>query len=836
YLAVGAHPPGCSLHTLGVPVTGKGVVQIWSILNANLKEKASPSKRQKMRGKRQLDKSGPVHQENGNSNSIASVLFKEPVVGQSSVSEPVKLPDKYVDEETHGIELFDQMIGEEGNEEDGIHIGIPVNFQYQDCSDSKLTAQEVRNRMKDKVQSEVIDDTNEVLRENTSINSVSCIGVVGVNDTTRKHIRSTDRKAKSSTAASSVDDNSTIPLEDSYLPRMVLCLAHEGEVAWDVKWQPLTEKDLRNQHRLGFLAVLLGDGSMQVWDVPVPSAVYFSFTSNNTRGGLDPRFIKLEPVFKCSKLRSDGRQSIPLTLEWSTSTPHDLLLAGCHDGTVAVWKFSPKSLSSQDVRPIICFTADAVPIRALAWAPHEGDAESKNLIVTGGHGGSLRFWDLRDPFRPLWDLHLSRGIITSLDWLHEPRCIILSMDDGTLRILSLCKAALDTPVTGRPFCGTQFQGLQSYYCSSFTIWSVQASRLTGLVAYCSVDGSALHFQLTTKAVEKDKMRHRTPHYTCGSFEEEGSRTFKIISPSLLSPVPMKKSLNEWSDTPRSIRGFLSESNQALRTNINVAAENKYIHSGLSELVAVSDEDTVIPSKKRIAKKSKKATGGKHSAKHIKKDVGDLSLVPASQCRRSGVEGIGCSGFEKYPSKQISVHKVRWNSNPGSERWLCYGGAAGIVRQRVAWKWKWLTVFCQSFTLGPFESTSEPIVMKIFHEMTIFLSYILGSGHNTVGVVVAVANSNSYGMAKRTKKVGIVGKYGTRYGASLRKQIKKMEVSQHSKYFCEFCGKFAVKRKAVGIWGCKDCGKVKAGGAYTLNTPSAVTVRSTIRRLREQTEG
>lgn len=30
--------------------------------------------------------------------------------------------------------------------------------------------------------------------------------------------------------------------------------------------------------------------------------------------------------------------------------------------------------------------------------------------------------------------------------------------------------------------------------------------------------------------------------------------------------------------------------------------------------------------------------------------------------------------------------------------------------------------------------------------------------------------------------------GTRYGASLRKQIKKMEVSQHAKYFCEFCGK------------------------------------------------
>jgi large subunit ribosomal protein L37Ae len=43
----------------------------------------------------------------------------------------------------------------------------------------------------------------------------------------------------------------------------------------------------------------------------------------------------------------------------------------------------------------------------------------------------------------------------------------------------------------------------------------------------------------------------------------------------------------------------------------------------------------------------------------------------------------------------------------------------------------------------------------------------------------------------------------------------MEVSQHSKYFCEFCGKFSVKRQAVGIWHCKDCGKTKAGGAFVL---------------------
>ena len=50
------------------------------------------------------------------------------------------------------------------------------------------------------------------------------------------------------------------------------------------------------------------------------------------------------------------------------------------------------------------------------------------------------------------------------------------------------------------------------------------------------------------------------------------------------------------------------------------------------------------------------------------------------------------------------------------------------------------------------------------------------------------------MGKRTKKVGICGKYGTRYGASIRKNIKKMEISQHSKYTCVFCG---TERSVVG---------------------------------------
>ncbi|KAG0211227.1 60S ribosomal protein L43 [Mortierella sp. GBA30] len=94
------------------------------------------------------------------------------------------------------------------------------------------------------------------------------------------------------------------------------------------------------------------------------------------------------------------------------------------------------------------------------------------------------------------------------------------------------------------------------------------------------------------------------------------------------------------------------------------------------------------------------------------------------------------------------------------------------------------------------------------------------------------NLNYLQQAKRTKKVGVVGKYGVRYGASLRKQVKKMEITQHSKYTCTFCGRDAVKRQSVGIWKCRGCKKTMAGGAWTLSTTAAATVRSTTRRLRE----
>mmetsp|Transcript_91759 Transcript_91759/g.127410 ORF Transcript_91759/g.127410 Transcript_91759/m.127410 type:complete len:97 (+) Transcript_91759:49-339(+) len=91
------------------------------------------------------------------------------------------------------------------------------------------------------------------------------------------------------------------------------------------------------------------------------------------------------------------------------------------------------------------------------------------------------------------------------------------------------------------------------------------------------------------------------------------------------------------------------------------------------------------------------------------------------------------------------------------------------------------------------------------------------------------------MAKRTKKVGIVRKYGCRYGGSLRKVAKKFEVSKHAKYVCPFTGKPTVKRVAAGIWKShsKAVKNLKiAGGAWELTTPAAIVAKSTMNRLKK----
>ena len=91
------------------------------------------------------------------------------------------------------------------------------------------------------------------------------------------------------------------------------------------------------------------------------------------------------------------------------------------------------------------------------------------------------------------------------------------------------------------------------------------------------------------------------------------------------------------------------------------------------------------------------------------------------------------------------------------------------------------------------------------------------------------------MGIRTKKVGITGKYATRYGQKLRKQVKTIEILQRVRSICPFCGKKSIRKEAAGIWKCRGCRRAIAGGAWEFVTTAATTAKTTINRLKKNLE-
>ena len=73
-----------------------------------------------------------------------------------------------------------------------------------------------------------------------------------------------------------------------------------------------------------------------------------------------------------------------------------------------------------------------------------------------------------------------------------------------------------------------------------------------------------------------------------------------------------------------------------------------------------------------------------------------------------------------------------------------------------------------------------------------------------------------------------GRFGPRYGRSVRKSIAKIEAETHNKHICPKCGYVFVKRRSVGVWVCKKCGNAFAGGAYSPITKVGDVARRSIK--------
>ncbi|KAI3471962.1 hypothetical protein Pfo_028650 [Paulownia fortunei] len=519
FVAVAAHPPESSYHKIGAALTGRGAIQIWCLLTVYMKEdepsqgnkKSRPNSQKKQTAKSneptKLPRPRGRPRKKPLNDSVETIDTDGQCVQPLAVEYPMGSPRSPSSDRTSGNS------SKHVYDEESVKAHKDSN-QTEHANVLTMTAPKGRgNKAKAGKEDMVHNNGLHISRqcehgESALVNPLASASFSLDSMSPNKNI----------TCVSSCDANTfknSIPMNVA-LPRMMLCLAHNGKVAWDVKWRPVNACDPESMNIMGYLAVLLGNGALEVWEVPLPHTVKLVYPACHQN--IDPRFIKLQPVFRCSKLKCGDRQSIPLTVEWSLSSPHDMILAGCHDGVVALWKFSVTD-SLTETRPLLSFSADTGPIRTLAWAPIQSDLESANVIVTAGHKG-FKFWDIRDPFRPLWD-HSIQGVTYGLDWLPDPRCVFGSIDDGTLWLLSLDKAAHDIPVTGKCLPATSKQGLHSFDCSSFSIWSVQASRWTGMVAYCGEEGTTLCFQMH--------------HYLCGSLLKRDPLI--VVSP--LTNVPKK---------------------------------------------------------------------------------------------------------------------------------------------------------------------------------------------------------------------------------------------------------------------------------------------------------
>jgi len=72
------------------------------------------------------------------------------------------------------------------------------------------------------------------------------------------------------------------------------------------------------------------------------------------------------------------------------------------------------------------------------------------------------------------------------------------------------------------------------------------------------------------------------------------------------------------------------------------------------------------------------------------------------------------------------------------------------------------------------------------------------------------------MATKLKKVKSAGRFGARYGRTVRENLVKVEVKQRIKQICPFCERKGVKRLSNGIWKCSKCDKKFAQNTYYLD--------------------
>ncbi|XP_059455964.1 uncharacterized protein LOC132186150 isoform X2 [Corylus avellana] len=346
FIAIAAHPPGSSYHKIGASLTGTGVIQIWCLLNISVNEEEVPPLTKKQ--KRGSKNSGDMKEKSTVVKGPRGRPRKMPKEDDNAIATQLKRPkgrprkiqiEKYVDDldcnDLYAQDLAVQLLDDSSellaidwvswNAQE--HAVQEENGKKQAASacnpavETPMQGRRLKNRKRARSYSDNISPelytyqkknnrSPELLTQNEDMGS-------SVTNHEIQHNSEQESAASdnfSHNGSLGISSPSCMVSNDVALPRVVLCLAHNGKVAWDVKWRPSNACDSKCKHRMGYLAVLLGNGSLEVWEVPFPRTMK-AFYSSAPQEGTDPRFAKLEPVFRCSMLKCGGIQSRKICLE-----------------------------------------------------------------------------------------------------------------------------------------------------------------------------------------------------------------------------------------------------------------------------------------------------------------------------------------------------------------------------------------------------------------------------------------------------------------------------------------------------------------------------------------
>ena len=69
--------------------------------------------------------------------------------------------------------------------------------------------------------------------------------------------------------------------------------------------------------------------------------------------------------------------------------------------------------------------------------------------------------------------------------------------------------------------------------------------------------------------------------------------------------------------------------------------------------------------------------------------------------------------------------------------------------------------------------------------------------------------------KMGKKTGSTGRFGVRYGKTVKQKVLNIEKKQRKKQTCPYCRRQTAKRVSVGVYKCSKCGSKFTGKAYSV---------------------